>query len=97
VEDLKVKYESMTMAMDKLKRLDKNLYDIAAAKVDPRGLLLDDSEELRPLKGPARRFYLSRVQGLFPREMWVPTDTPKKDGWRHQWKAPPSSTKASSS
>ncbi|KAG8862804.1 hypothetical protein FRB96_000814 [Tulasnella sp. 330] len=96
-QDLKLKHDSMKNAMDKLKKLDRRLYDIAVAKVDPRGILPDDAEDLKPLKGPARRFWLSRVQGLFPREMWIPTDTPRKNGWSYEWKAPPSSTGSSKS
>ncbi|KIO28768.1 hypothetical protein M407DRAFT_176464 [Tulasnella calospora MUT 4182] len=88
--ELQRKYESMKNAMDKLKELDTRLYNLAAAKVDPRGILPDDAEEVKHLRGPAQKFHTARVQGLFPREMWMPTDTPKKDGWNYNWTPPPS-------
>ncbi|KAG8903121.1 hypothetical protein FRB99_003723 [Tulasnella sp. 403] len=87
-EELRVKYESMKHAMDKLKELDKELYDIATVRMDPRAFLPEDAEELKPLRGVARKFRLSRIQGLFPREMWIPTDTPRKDGWNYEWTSP---------
>ena len=94
-QDMTVKFERMKEAMEKLKEVDRKLYDIANARVDPRGLLPDDAEELKQLKGPARKFYLGRVQGLFPREMWIPKDTPSKDGWKYEWTQPPSTSKSS--
>ncbi|KAG9019304.1 hypothetical protein FRB90_004017 [Tulasnella sp. 427] len=93
--ELQRKCESMRNAMDKLKEVDRRLYDLAAAKVDPRGILPDDAEEVKQLRGPAQKFHAARVQGLFPREMWIPTDTPKKDGWNYDWTAPPSTSGSS--
>jgi large subunit ribosomal protein L40 len=38
---------------------------------------------LRPVEGSSQ----GRVEGLFPIEMRVPTDTPGRDGWDYSWQA----------
>ncbi|KAG8950659.1 hypothetical protein FRC04_007284 [Tulasnella sp. 424] len=95
--ELQRKHESMNNAMAKLKELDRRLYDLATAKIDPRGILADDAEEVKHLRGPAQKFHTARVQGLFPREMWIPTETPRKDGWNYNWTAPPTTASSSGS
>ncbi|KAG8926303.1 hypothetical protein FRC02_008984 [Tulasnella sp. 418] len=89
-EELRLKYESMKNALDKLQELDPQLYEIATARVDQKGILPDDAAELKTLKGPAKKLYQSRIQGLFPREMKIPVDTPRREGWDYAWKAPQS-------
>lgn len=81
-------YDRMTHALAELEKVDAGLFYEATITRDPRKLTKDEAEELKNLKGPARNAAAARIEGLFPREMRLPTDTPRTAGWDHAWKAP---------
>ncbi|CAE6529832.1 unnamed protein product [Rhizoctonia solani] len=81
------KYESMRKAVEVLKELDPVSYAEAARGVDSRRLGEAERERMKEMRRGARKKAESRVEGLFPREMRIPTDTPSRDGWNHGWTA----------
>jgi large subunit ribosomal protein L40 len=83
-------YDSMQRAVEELKKVDEGLFYHATVQRDPRKMTKEEQEELKPLKGPAKNAKAARIEGLFPREMRLPTDTPRTAGWDHGWKAPKS-------
>ncbi|KAF8711868.1 mitochondrial translation, partial [Rhizoctonia solani] len=85
--ELKRKYESMRRAVEVLKELDPVSYAEATRGVDSRRLSETERERIKGMKRGARKKAESRVEGLFPREMRMPTDTPSRDGWNHGWTA----------
>ncbi|QRV83471.1 ribosomal protein subunit L28 [Ceratobasidium sp. AG-Ba] len=87
-EELKRKYESMVKAIELLKTLDPVSYAEATRGVDSRRLSEAERERMKEMKRAARKKAESRIEGLFPREMRIPTDTPRRDGWNHGWTAP---------
>jgi large subunit ribosomal protein L40 len=44
-------------------------------------------EEIKGKKGSEARFLEVRLEGMWPRESWVPTETRGK-GWNYEWKRP---------
>ncbi|KAI5998019.1 hypothetical protein EDD15DRAFT_2386797 [Pisolithus albus] len=70
--ELERKFECMRKAVAELEDIDPTLFREANKTEDPRAR--------------KRRAIESRVRGLFPRELKVPTDTPSKDGWQHEWR-----------
>ncbi|KAG9097983.1 hypothetical protein FRC06_006943 [Ceratobasidium sp. 370] len=87
-EELKRKYESMVRAIEVLRKLDPVSYAEATRGVDSRRLSEAERERIKGMKRAARKKAESRIEGLFPREMRIPTDTPRRDGWNHGWTAP---------
>ncbi|CAE6489904.1 unnamed protein product [Rhizoctonia solani] len=85
--ELRRKYESMKRAVEVLKELDAVSYAEAARGVDSRRLSEAEREKMKEMKRGARKKAESRVEGLFPREMRMPTDTPSRNGWNHGWTA----------
>ncbi|CAE6454930.1 unnamed protein product [Rhizoctonia solani] len=85
--ELRRKYESMRKAVEVLKELDPVSYAEATRGVDSRRLSEAERERMKEMRRGARKKAESRVEGLFPREMRMPTDTPRRDGWNHDWKA----------
>ncbi|GJJ07799.1 hypothetical protein Clacol_002004 [Clathrus columnatus] len=88
--EIEHKFESMRNAMTELTRLDKRLAIEANRQEDPRVKTKEEIELLNSTHG-AERTRLearigSRLRGLFPRELKLPTDTPSKEGWNHDWK-----------
>lgn len=64
--------------MEELRLTDKTLYDLATVKDEGTG-----GTTIPVLQGK------EKVEGFFPREMRLPTDTPGKDGWNYNWKYVP--------
>ncbi|KAG8706398.1 hypothetical protein FRC08_001083 [Ceratobasidium sp. 394] len=86
--ELERKYESMVRAVEVLRGLDPVSYAEATRGVDSRRLSEAERERIKEMKRAARKKAESRIEGLFPREMRIPTDTPRRDGWNHGWTAP---------
>jgi large subunit ribosomal protein L40 len=86
--ELKRKFECMKRAMDDLEQTDATLYRIATSKPDPRAVDQETAESLKEYRGAERRALEARVEGLFPRDLRIPTDTPSRDGWNYDWTPP---------
>jgi large subunit ribosomal protein L40 len=76
----------MHEAVDQLKEVDERLFHWATVPRDQRRVIKPELEALRGTKGPVRRALEAKIEGLFPREMRLPTDTPSIGGWNHDWK-----------
>ena len=87
-EDAERKFRCMEKAMAELERLDPMLFKEAARLEDPRSRSHSDIETQKTLRGAARKALESRMSGLFPRELRLPTDTPARSGWDYSWNAP---------
>jgi large subunit ribosomal protein L40 len=80
------KLECVKKAMDELERVDMFLF-LGANKVeDPRETSETELELLKKFTTTERKALQARIRGLFPRELRLPTDTPSRDGWNHEWK-----------
>lgn len=78
---LEAKYNSMVTAcseLDNATRSQRSIYDRAMAKPSPVQI---------KGKGPEARWLEARIEGLVPREAWVPTETRGK-GWNYEWRRP---------
>jgi large subunit ribosomal protein L40 len=71
------RYESMREALAELERSDERLFAIAT-----------EPEKFSTLKGSVEESLEGRLEGLFPRQLWVPTDTKGKDAWDSEWTRP---------
>jgi len=78
----------MKRAMDHLEKTDGRLYRIATSKPDIRAMDQTTAESLKEYRGVEKRALEARIEGLFPRDMRVPTDTPSRDGWNYDWEPP---------
>lgn len=83
--ELERKFECMKKAMETLRGLDPKLYAEANKEDDPRGRSPAEVELYKTLKGPERKALESRIRGLFPRELRIPTDTPPRGGWSYEY------------
>ena len=86
--ELKRKFDCMTRAMDDLEKTDGRLYRIATSKPDPRAVDEETQEVLKQYRGAEKRAMEARIEGLFPRDLRIPTDTPSRDGWNYDWTPP---------
>lgn len=86
--ELKRKFDRMKAAMDDLEKTDPKRYRMATSKPDPRKMEKELQEELKQYRGIDRRALEARIEGLFPRELRIPTDTPSRDGWNYEWRPP---------
>ncbi|KAF8579881.1 hypothetical protein K439DRAFT_1663053 [Ramaria rubella] len=86
--ELERKFESMRNAMTELAKINPRLALEANKPEDPRVRTVADIALLSKLRGPERAIVEGRIRGLFPRELRIPTDTPPRDGWNHDWKPP---------
>ncbi|EJD45755.1 hypothetical protein AURDEDRAFT_137132 [Auricularia subglabra TFB-10046 SS5] len=86
--ELQRKWDAMFAAMEELRLWDHERYLDANAVEDPRQHLPEEQALLKNLKGPERQFVEGRIRGLFPREMRIPTSTPSRAGWNHDWRSP---------
>ncbi|KAH9837300.1 uncharacterized protein C8Q71DRAFT_809474 [Rhodofomes roseus] len=86
--ELERKHRFMVRAMEVLHELDPKLYKQANQEEDPRVRRPEEIELAKTLKAPEKRALESRIRGLFPRELRVPTDTPPRSGWNYDWKPP---------
>lgn len=95
-KELEVKLRAMQEACDELDRmtsieggLARSVYDRAMSRPSLRG----EKVEIPAGTGggrketPESRFAAARIEGLVPREMWVPTETRGK-GWNYDWTRP---------
>ncbi|KAH9065875.1 hypothetical protein EDB87DRAFT_900779 [Lactarius vividus] len=85
-EELARKYECMRKAMDELEKIDPHLFKEANRVDDPRQRGVAETELAKTLRGVEKKALESRLPGLFPRELRVPTDTPARDGWNYEWR-----------
>lgn len=81
----------MKEAVEELEKVDKKLFHWATIPRDQRRLIKPEAEALKGTKGSVRKALEARIEGLFPRELRVPTDTPSVNGWDYDWKPPGSS------
>lgn len=91
-EESSRKFASMERAMDELEKTNPFLYTEATRTEDPRHRTPEEIEKSKKLRGIQRKMMESKMAGLFPREMRLPTDTPPRAGWNYDWKAPSSSS-----
>lgn len=83
--ELERKFKCMKEAMDTLHELDPKLYAEANKEEDPRVRSPQEVQLLKSLKGQDKKAIESRIRGLMPRELRIPSDTPSRDGWRYEW------------
>lgn len=83
--ELERKFKCMQEAMDTLYELDPKLFSEANKEEDPRVRSPQEIQLLKSLKGQEKKAIESRIRGLFPRELRMPSDTPSRDGWRYDW------------
>ncbi|KAF9270800.1 hypothetical protein L218DRAFT_889620 [Marasmius fiardii PR-910] len=83
--ELERKFDCMKKAMDELAKIDSHLYYEANKPSDPRVRTPEEQELLKSMKASEGRAYDSRIRGLFPREMRIPTDTPSRNGWNYEF------------
>ena len=75
----------MKKAMDELEKIDARLFSEANRVEDPRQRGAAETKLAKTLRGVEKKVLESRLPGLFPRELRVPTDTPARDGWKYDW------------
>lgn len=96
---LSSKYSSLTRACEALRQVSQNtsdpvvksLYEKATYKPDPRNKAtaspLPVELQGRKMNLAERTYYEARIEGLFPREFKVPTETwPTGQKWKYDWK-----------
>lgn len=86
--ELGAMHARMKHAVEELEKVDGRLYHWATVPRDPRRLIKPEAEALKAVKGAAKKALEARIEGLFPREMRAPTDSPSRAGWDHAWKPP---------
>lgn len=86
--ELSAMHARMEEAVQELEQVDQRLYHWATVPRDQRRLIKPEAEALRGTKGSVRKALEARIEGLFPRELRVPTDTPSTNGWDYDWKPP---------
>jgi large subunit ribosomal protein L40 len=92
---LKVKYDSMVHACDELNRLTKSVEAGGEGKwgreVYDKAVRAPDLYAAEKVQGraqtPYSRWKEGRLDGLIPRESWVPVESRGK-GWNYEWKQP---------
>jgi large subunit ribosomal protein L40 len=85
-EELARKYQCMKRAMDELEKIDPHLFKEANRSEDPRQRGIAETVSGKTLRGVEKKALESRLPGLFPRELRVPTDTPARGGWNYEFK-----------
>ncbi|KAF8308422.1 hypothetical protein DL93DRAFT_2086909 [Clavulina sp. PMI_390] len=86
--ELDAMHRRMEEAVEELKEVDDRLFHWATVPRDQRRLIKPEAEALRGTKGSVRKALEARIEGLFPRELRVPTETPSTTGWDYDWKPP---------
>ncbi|KAL4070556.1 hypothetical protein J3A83DRAFT_4244114 [Scleroderma citrinum] len=84
--ELQRKFECMQRAMTELEEIDPILFKEANKREDPRARSPAEMEALKDIPSAEKRAVESRIRGLFPTELKVPTDTPSQEGWQHEWR-----------
>jgi large subunit ribosomal protein L40 len=89
-KSLAVKLKAMQEACDELDRLtevegglSRSVYDRAMSRPNLKGEKVEQGKK----ETPESRWAAARIEGLVPREMWVPTETRGK-GWKYDWQRP---------
>ena len=85
-EEAERKFECMRRAMAELEKVDPILFKEANRTEDPRKRTPAEVELSKTLRGAPKKAMESRLPGLFPREMRLPTDTPPREGWVYNWR-----------
>ncbi len=80
--------DKMRVAVEELKQVDKKLFYWATIPRDPRRTTQPEAEALRGTKRSVRKALEARIEGLFPRELRTPTETPSVRGWDDGWRPP---------
>ncbi|KAG7099825.1 hypothetical protein E1B28_001634 [Marasmius oreades] len=83
--ELERKFDCMKKAMDELAKIDSHLYYEANKPSDPRVRTPEEQQLMRTMKVSEARAFDSRIRGLFPRELRIPTDTPSRTGWNYEF------------
>lgn len=83
--ELERKFRCMEEAMETLHRVAPDLWKEANKSEDPNGRSEKEQEIAKSLRGPERKAFESRIRGLFPRELRIPTDTPPTSGWKYDY------------
>lgn len=86
--ELRAMHVRMQEAVEELKDVDDRLFHWATVPRDQRRLIKPEAQALRGTRGSVRKALEARIDGLFPRELRVPTDTPSISGWNYDWKPP---------
>lgn len=86
--ELDAMHARMQEAVEELRGVDARLFQWATVPRDQRRLIKPEAEALKGTKGSVRKALEARIEGLFPRELRVPTDTPSVNGWDYDWKPP---------
>lgn len=86
--ELSAMHARMQEAVEELKSVDDRLFHWATVPRDQRRLIKPEAEALRGTKGSVRKALEARIEGLIPRELRVPTETPSANGWDYDWKPP---------
>lgn len=96
--ELSALHNRMKEAVEALKETHGALFHWATVPRDVRRVTKAEMEALKGTKGPVRRALEAKIEGLFPREMRVPTETPSLKGWNYDWTPPkaPSTEKSTS-
>jgi len=84
--ELERKFARMSEAMEELYKLDQNLFLAANRAEDPRARSQEEMDLAKKLKTADAKTLDSRIRGLFPRELRVPTETPPLSGWNYDYK-----------
>jgi large subunit ribosomal protein L40 len=94
-DELRIKFKAMEVACDDLNEItmpkkgketyDRAIYVAAAKRPDPWAKPKPVGKRI----SPEEVWKEARIEGLMPREIWVPTETRGK-GWNYEWKRPSS-------
>jgi large subunit ribosomal protein L40 len=84
-EEMGRKYECVKKAMDELEKIDPKRFSEANRLEDSRQRGTAEVKLAKTLRGAEKKLLESRLPGLFPRELRVPTDTPPRDGWKYDY------------
>lgn len=92
---LAAKLKAMQEACEELDRLtteggmSRTVYDRAMSRPTLKGEKVEvvQSSGGGRKETPESRWAAARIEGLVPREMWVPTETRGK-GWKYDWTRP---------
>jgi large subunit ribosomal protein L40 len=72
--------------VDACNQLDQITADTPQRAIYDRAMAKPSPVQIKG-KGPEARWLEARIEGLVPREAWVPTETRGK-GWNYDWKRP---------
>ncbi|CDZ96798.1 hypothetical protein [Phaffia rhodozyma] len=86
VQSLRAKHAAMFNACEELRVSYPSFYELASEENKPSGQAGPaENKDIKNLLNGVEQGK-GKVEGLFPREMRVFTETPGKDGWDYEWK-----------